>query len=353
MPRRLVVSAQHLQAGKGGIGRVARLSVLALQKWAEVQALAVEDESEHCIANISVKPYHGNRARFLMANAILALKGSKVLYDFAGTARANLPGLGLRSHTAIWVHGYELWNPHGIRPDYLAAIRRGGLILVNSHYTLARVEDAVGNIPEARVCWLGTEQDVPGAEQRLDGIPRLLFVGRHDEMFAKGQDRLIDVWPDVVSKIPQARLVFAGGGTHLSHLITVAKSSPAAHNIDIFGFRSDGEMEPIWQSATAFAMLSHVEGFGLVFVEAMRHALPILASLDDASQEVNVDGVTGFNVSRTDRDGIIDRIVALLGRPDEASALGQAGLKRWQQHFRFRVFQERLGLTMQPWLQSQ
>ncbi|HUS95572.1 MAG TPA: glycosyltransferase, partial [Hyphomicrobiaceae bacterium] len=96
----------------------------------------------------------------------------------------------------------------------------------------------------------------------------------------------------------------------------------------------------------------YVEGFGLVFAEAMRHGLPVLASDDDASQEVNVDGVTGFNVSRADRSGIVDRIVTLLGEPECAAVMGEAGLDRWQKNFCFSAFQARLGNIIEPWFQS-
>ena len=352
MAPRLVVSAQHLEAGQGGIGRVARLTVMALEERAELRALAVEDDQVHYIGHVPVKPCHGNRARFVVANSILALGGSKVLYDFVGTARANLPGLKLRSSVAVWVHGLELWNPDSVRADYVAAVRRAGLILVNSNYTLSRVQATIGNLPEAKVCWLGTEQDEPAVQSRQDDIPRLLFLGRNDEMFGKGQDLLIDVWPDVVSKIPRARLVFAGGGTHLPKLIELARALSAAANIDILGFQSESGLENVWQGATAFAMLSCVEGFGVVFAEAMRHGVPILASDDDASQEVNVDGVTGFNVSRADRSGIIDRIAVLLAEPERAALMGKAGLERWRENFRFSVFQERLRNIVEPWLQS-
>src|SRR5262245_37705904 len=109
MTRRLVVSAQHLKAGQGGIGSVARLSVKALEGDVELRALAVEDAEEHWIGSVPVKPYHGNRTAFFLANSVLSFLGSSVLYDFAGTARANLPGFMLRRNSAVWVHGYELW----------------------------------------------------------------------------------------------------------------------------------------------------------------------------------------------------------------------------------------------------
>ena len=145
--KRLVVSAQNLKAGNGGIGRVARLSIMALDPCAELRALAVEDNQQHYIGRVEVKPCYGSRMSFLVVNSILALGGSNVLYDFAGTARANLPGLNLRSSSAVWIHGYELWDPDGVRADYVAAIRRADLILVNSNYTLSRVEAMIGGLP--------------------------------------------------------------------------------------------------------------------------------------------------------------------------------------------------------------
>jgi phosphatidylinositol alpha-1,6-mannosyltransferase len=351
MRRRLTVSAQHLEPGQGGIARAARLSVKALAATFDLRALAVMDARRHAIGNVDVIPLFGSRLRFVIANAAEAIAGRNLLYDFPGTARAHLPGFRIRSSYALWIHGIEVWRVSGPRNDYASAVRAADLILVNSNYTLTRAEEVLGALPQAQVCWLGTEQDdTPVFPPRRDGPPTLVFLGRSDDLFAKGQDILIDVWPHVISRIPDARLVFAGGGTQLEKLIRMAQASPAAKNIEVLGLLSDAEVEVILQNATALAMLSYVEGFGLVFVEAMRHGLPILASTDDASQEINADGVTGFNVSRKDRSGIIDRLVFLLRERDRSAALGRAGLERWRNNFRFSTFQQRIGRAVMPWL---
>jgi phosphatidylinositol alpha-1,6-mannosyltransferase len=133
-------------------------------------------------------------------------------------------------------------------------------------------------------------------------------------------------------------------------LLDLAKASPAAGNIDVVGFQSEADMEVLWRRAGAFAMLSRLEGFGLVYAEAMRHGVPVLASKDDASAETNIDGVTGLNVARADRVGIVDRIVFLLRERDKAEAMGHAGLARWRDNFRFSIFSERLNYLARPWL---
>ena len=94
----------------------------------------------------------------------------------------------------------------------MATVRGADLILANSHYTLARAEEVIGGLPQAQVCWLGTEQEEEAVTAPLqERPPALLFLGRSDDLFAKGQDILIDTWPDVISKVPAAKLIFAGG----------------------------------------------------------------------------------------------------------------------------------------------
>jgi phosphatidylinositol alpha-1,6-mannosyltransferase len=342
------VSAQSFEPGQGGICRVARTTVKALAGRRALRALAVEDRKSQHIDGVDTEPFEGSRARFVIANTWQVLAGRRVIYDFPGTARAHVFGGLLPRPYAVWIHGIEMWEH--MRPGYARAVRAADLVLVNSRYTLEKAERYCGPIPNARLCWLGTEQDGPPATAPdRSGPPLLLFVGRSDELFAKGQDLLVAAWPAVVSKVPDARLVFAGGGNHLATLRQLADGSPARANIDVLGFVAEEAMEPLWRRATIFAMPGYLEGFGLVFVEAMRHRLPVIASTDDASCEINVDGVTGFNVGRSDRDGLVDRIVLLLSDRDRAARMGEAGFARWRENFRFAKFKERLTGVLRDW----
>jgi phosphatidyl-myo-inositol dimannoside synthase len=347
----ITVSAQFLEPGQGGIGRTARLSVRSLADTAEVRALAVEDRDSYDIGGVRSTAFHGSRWRFALANEWDVIRGRPILYDFPGTARAHIAGRWLRNPYAVWIHGYEIWAQ--LRPDYIAIAKAADLALVNSHYSLERIEASIGPMPRARVCWLGTEQDEsPPPQAASDGPPTLLFVGRSDELFGKGQDLLVEAWPDVVAKIPDARLVLVGGGDTLWRLQELVRNSAAHGNIDVLGFVPDDDMAAVWRRATACAMLGCYEGFGLVFIEAMRHGLPVIASTDDASCEVNVNGVTGFNVSRSDRAGLTERILFLLSDRDRAAQYGRAGFLRWQEHFRFSAFKTRFAAIMRPWLQG-
>ncbi|SEF14603.1 phosphatidylinositol alpha-1,6-mannosyltransferase [Rhizobiales bacterium GAS191] len=352
MRRPATLSAQFLGVGQGGIARAARLSVKALQECTDVEALSVQDRQCVTIGRISVSSFSNHRLRFVFANTAHLLRGRRILYDFPGTARAHPPFLRSRQPYALWIHGIEVWGYPTPRPDYFPAVRAADLVLANSEYTLNRAQEYLGPLPRARQCWLATEDDdePPVIDGRSATPPTVLFVGRSDNLFAKGQDILIDIWPQVVSKVPDARLVFVGGGSHLHKLRDMAAASPARENIDVRGFVSEAQMDGLWRDATAFAMLSEVEGFGLVFVEAMRYGKPIIASTNDASEEINVDCVTGYNLARNRKSDITDRIIHLLKNRDDAAALGRSGLGRWKAWFRFSAFQRRFDQATADWL---
>jgi phosphatidyl-myo-inositol dimannoside synthase len=337
------VAAQHLTPGAGGIARCARLTMLALAPIARVTGLAVEDREPATLGGLRTRALRGHRAAFLAANVIGALKSDWVIYDFAGTARAHGPlGLAGRPY-AVWAHGWEVW-PGNLRADYARAIRGAKAVFVNSAHTGARLAESMPDLHTVHECPLGSEQDVeahsaPGRAHAAE--PMVLFLGRNDAMFAKGQDVLIAAWPAVLAEVPDAVLCFAGGGERLDRLRALAAASPAAASIRIRGALSEAEVEALYRRARLFAMLSRVEGFGLVFVEAMRHGVPVLTSDADASSETSRDGETGFAVSRDDLAAVVSHIVSVLKDDGLHERLSRAGYERWRRQFCFSAFQRR------------
>src|ERR1700722_13408752 len=101
----------------------------------------------------------------------------------------------------------------------------------------------------------------------------------------------------------------------------MAVSSPVASSIEVRGFVPEDQMEKIWGEASVFAMPSRGEGFGLVYIEAMRHGLPVIGSVHDAAPEINLDGQTGYNVNLDHPTDLGQRVVQLLRDPDQAAAL--------------------------------
>lgn len=308
--------------------------------------LAALDDANHRIGDLSVRGFGGKRLAFAARNTVELLRGAHAIYDYAGTGRANLPG---RSY-AVWVHGAEFWTTERMRSDYARVIRRADCVLVNSNTSATAMLETIGPVSHAKVCWLGTSHDDAPEGPVPNGPPTVLVVGRADEFLAKGQDILVEEWPKVVASVREAKLCFIGDGVRLPDLRHMAARSPAAANIDVLGFQSDAYVELMMRKSTVLALLGRLEGFGLVAVEAMRHSLPVLASTNDATCEINIDGKTGFNVDRGDRAGIVDRIVTLLRDRDQARDMGSEAFAHWKEHFRFSRFRSRFLSAAGNWL---
>ncbi|MBD3760739.1 glycosyltransferase family 4 protein [Rhizorhabdus sp.] len=347
--RPIFIGNQHLTAGLGGIAAVSRLTAKVVHRMGFApHLLSLLDEMDGGMEGVPWRTTRGNRLHFAAAAHLAAFTCDRFLYDSVSTARAHPRIWPLRRPYALWMHGIEVW--HSLHRDRARALWGADLAIVNSHATLERFRELHGDIGTAQVCWLATDSDEPPAVRpSFDGPPTLLVLGRVDMATPyKGHAELVACWPDVVAAVPEARLIFAGGGDGLPHLLQWVAASPVAARISVEGFVPQEQIDAMWQRATAFALPSRGEGFGLVYIEAMRHGLPIIASVHDAGKEVNIDGETGFNVD-LDRPGhLAERTTSLLSDPHLARTLGAQGHERWAKHFCFSAFEQRLRNILGP-----
>ena len=351
MDSNVFLGATLLEAGQGGIAAVARMSIRALREAGFVpHVTSFLDDKPLDTSGAPMTAVKGHRFAFAWRCHAAALRHQRFIYDSVGMARAHPRFWPLKRPYAVWMHGIEVW--WNLHPDPARALRNADLVLVNSHFTLRRFEELHWPLPNAHVCPLATEEDEP-PEERADfsGPPTVLILGRQDkDNYYKGHRELIECWPEVVSAVPDARLVIAGGGDGLPLTRKLVARSPAAEYIDVLGFVPDEELPALWKRTHVFAMPSRGEGFGIVYAEAMRYGLPVIASVHDAGQEVNRHGETGYNVD-LDRPGdLTARLIELLSDPDKACGMGKAAFAYWQQHYRYGAFAERFIKILKPFL---
>jgi phosphatidylinositol alpha-1,6-mannosyltransferase len=167
----------------------------------------------------------------------------------------------------------------------------------------------------------------------------VLVLGRIDEAGGrKGHRDLIECWKRVVARVPEARLVIAGGGRGTAVVRSWVEQSGAADAIEMLGFVPENALEMLWARIGVFAMPSRGEGFGLVYIEAMRHGVPIIASVHDAAGEINLHGETGFNVNLDQPGDLENHLVELLTNEPLAARFGAAGRARWNMNFTYEAF---------------
>jgi phosphatidylinositol alpha-1,6-mannosyltransferase len=305
----------------------------------EAEALVLRGDEAGDLG-LRVKTASGSRLRFLAAVHRAALAGSYFVYDFAGIARAHPRVPGLARPYLTWIHGIEVWED--AEEKRLARARVARVLLANSAYTVARARSLHRGLSHAQVCWLATESDEPAARPSALRAPAIAILARLDEGGGyKGHRELIACWHEVVARVPGAKLQIVGDGPGRSVIERWVAASPARTDIELKGLVSEDELNRVLDACSALAMPSRGEGFGLAYVEAMRHGVPVIGSVHDAAREVNVDGVTGFNVD-LDRAGELSaRVVQVLSEPELARALGEGALRRWGDEMRYARFAER------------
>jgi phosphatidylinositol alpha-1,6-mannosyltransferase len=286
----------------------------------------------------------GSRFRFVWNTWLAAGGHDYFLYNFAGLARAHNRLPGLRRPFATFLVGIDVWEQ--AHPARARWARRADLLVSISGHTRERAERAHGGLGHARVCWLATEEDAPAERRPRPHPPTALIVGRVDERENyKGHDELLAAWPRVSRQVPGARLLVVGAGPGLAGLRARAAGLAGAQ---FRGFVLEARMQGVWDEADVFAMPSRGEGFGLVYAEAMRQGLPVIASAHDAGAEINLDGVTGFNVDLGRPDELGDRLIELLSDAALRRRQGEAGLARWAEHFRYSAFHGRFLGILRP-----
>jgi phosphatidylinositol alpha-1,6-mannosyltransferase len=344
---RLHLGFDSLAPGNGGICRVARLIArvvseeVAAGRVERAAAVVLRDDHPPIDLALPVRVCGGSRTRFVAHCALSKWKTSHAIYDFVGLAAA---------HTVIpfpyrpfltYIHGIEVWEGWA-KPKYARSADRAAVLVSNSAYTRERASRWHPPLSRAVVCWLGTEEDEAPPEVVPTGPPRVTIIARMEYDRYKGHQELIESWPKIRQTISDAVLTIVGRGPLASHYEELARKHGLGPDVVEFrGFVPDSEIASIWAQTHVFAMPSRGEGFGLVYIEAMRYGRPVVASIHDAAPEVNLDGVTGFNIN-LDRPGeLVERLVCLLRNPELCHRLGSNGRDRWANHFRLSAFRDR------------
>jgi phosphatidyl-myo-inositol dimannoside synthase len=165
----------------------------------------------------------------------------------------------------------------------------------------------------------------------------------------KGQDRLIQAWPQVVARVPGARLLLVGGGPYERRLRRLAAASPAADRIHLTGEVAWEELPAHYAAGDVFAMPCRtrwlgldLEALGVVFLEAAAAGLPVVAGDSGGAPETVVEGITGTVVDGR-RPGPVGQAVAeLLANPERAAAMGAVGRRRVEAEFSWAAVVDRL-----------
>ncbi|MCD1143942.1 glycosyltransferase [Kocuria sp. LUK] len=164
---------------------------------------------------------------------------------------------------------------------------------------------------------------------------RILALGRLVER--KG----VDVAVRALAELPGAELVVAGGPDRAEldrdpealRLRALARELGVADRVELLGRVDHRDTAELLAGADVVACLPWYEPFGMVPLEAMACARPVVGSAVGGLLDSVEDGVTGLLVPPRDPAGAATALRALLEDPQRAARMGRAGRERVERRF--------------------
>ncbi|HBX79408.1 MAG TPA: hypothetical protein DEG43_17345 [Acidimicrobiaceae bacterium] len=269
------------------------------------------------------------------------------------TAMMTTMGISLQTRTD-WVESQEFMAAIGEPVLELERwqLRNSTALHALSSHILAEVTRTSGTTPpekRAVIAHLGVsdlslpsedaigENDHHPARPDTDAV-RILFVGRFERR--KGIDLLLQVMPRILAARPHTTMVFVGRddiasdgpGTYRGRFEDEHSAAPWFERVHFRGEIDDAALASEYAAADIFVAPSRFESFGLIYLEAMRSSLPILALNEGAAPEVIGETGAAILVSAS-ADELETALLSLIDSPTERANLGSIGRAQYERTF--------------------
>ncbi len=169
-----------------------------------------------------------------------------------------------------------------------------------------------------------------GTPARSPGEVRLAYFGRLSP--EKGLTLLLRALQPLSRRVPNVTTWIAGEGAQRPELESLAERLGLAERVRFLGFRPDARA--LMEEVDIVVHVPEYEGFGLVALEAMAAARPVV--VNDAPGglgDIVVHGETGLVVPAGSAEALAEALARLANDPAERERLGRSGRARCEQEF--------------------
>ncbi|HEX3847842.1 MAG TPA: glycosyltransferase family 4 protein [Steroidobacteraceae bacterium] len=264
------------------------------------------------------------------------------MYD---TSVPGVPHFLYTDHTHLSNLRSEFFDRRNLRPPRWLALERtiydnAARVFTRSHNVREDLLDQYGLPPVKVACvYAGANVNVPDRVELVNddyANQRILFVGGDWER--KGGPDLVQAFQRVLRVFPQAHLTIAGARPELT----------ALPNCTVVGAVPLGELGAYFARSSIFCVPTRLEPFGIAFLEAMLHRLPVVATTEGALPDMVNDGVTGRLVPPGGVEQLAEALIELLGDPARCRQLGEAGHRLARERYTWPAVGARLRAEILP-----
>ncbi len=160
----------------------------------------------------------------------------------------------------------------------------------------------------------------------------------------RGYDVVLDAMPAILKECPGVHWVVAGDGDDRPRLeAEIARRSLSAF-VHLAGFVPDEQLADCYRACDLFVMPSKLEGFGIVYLEAMGCGKPSLGGNADGARDALLDGELGLLANPDDPQDIARLVVAHLRGESENGLLydGEGLRAELMRHYSRAAFRDRV-----------
>lgn len=254
---------------------------------------------------------------------------------FGAALRAGSGGRSamVASYYAVEVN-WVLHRLRWLRPLLRWSARSADAVTAISTATARKVQDVAGVtptvIPFAAAVEGGGEPRGRETREPLGGDDRLelLFVGRLVER--KGVEVLVSA-VSLLARQRDVRLTVVGEGEWEPRIRAHVRSSGVEDRVRFTGYVSDDDLAGLYAGCDVFVLPAVVdakgdtEGLGVVLLEALAFARPVVASEVGGIPDIVREGRTGWLVPPGDPQALAERILWLAEHPTQAREVARQG----------------------------
>lgn len=218
-----------------------------------------------------------------------------------------------------------------------------GVIAISDHIkdTIKEMYGVDFDRLDTRKVYLGVDENTCAPmRKQADGRQRVLFVGRLERR--KGIHTIFEVLPRLMGEFPDLEVSFIGNTdipdeklkcTYKEYFQKEYGAMNWAQRVSFLGQVGNEEKDQAFRDCDIFVGPSLYESFGIILIEAMSAAKPVIGCRIGGMQEIVEDGETGFLIEVEDTEELYFRIKQLLENAELRTQMGQRGFARFKQLF--------------------
>jgi glycosyltransferase involved in cell wall biosynthesis len=134
---------------------------------------------------------------------------------------------------------------------------------------------------------------------------------------------------------PEVRLLVGGDGELIKKYLGLARELGISGSVEFLGYVPDKELAELYSSSALFVLpsVNKMEGFGIVALEALSYATPVITTEFAGSSEFIKNNNAGIVVPSRDSDALAKAVLTLLEDDTGSRSMGVRGAEAVNREF--------------------